>query len=122
MTNQEIPQETTQAKVTPSSRVRDENFYAVFGWMLKRMHLRGNELIVYSVIYAFSQDGESEFTGSTRFLQEFANIRSQQTVITTLKNLERKSYILRREYLYGNVPRVAYRANIELVEARKHLG
>lgn len=68
-------------------KIRDENFYTVLGWMLNVLKLKGNNLIVFAIIYSFSQDGESEFTGSLTYLQSFANIKSQQTVITVLNTL-----------------------------------
>ncbi len=80
------------------NRIRDENFY---------------------IIYAFSQDGKSEFTGSLRYLQSFANIKSQQTVITTLNGLVTQNYILKRSYFDGKVPRVAYKANLQTIEQKK---
>lgn len=43
------------------SRIRNENFYTVFGWMLNELELKGNELIIFGIIYSFSQDGKSEF-------------------------------------------------------------
>ena len=39
--------------------VKNENFYTVFGWMLNELNLRGSDLVVYAIIYSFSQDGES---------------------------------------------------------------
>lgn len=68
-------------------RIKNENFYTVFGWMLNVLELKGNELIVFAIVYSFSQDGESEFTGSLNYLQTFANIKSKNTVLTMLKNL-----------------------------------
>mgnify|MGYP006917400816 CR=1 FL=1 len=61
-------------------KIRNENFYTVLGWMLNVLELKGNELIVFAIIYSFSQDGESEFTGSLTFMQTFANIKAQNTV------------------------------------------
>lgn len=100
-------------------KIRDENFYTVLGWMLNVLDLKGNELIVFAIIYSFSQDGESEFTGSLTFLQSFANIKAQNTVMTMLKNLVDKKLILKREYLKDNVRRVAYRANLEYIDNKK---
>ena len=34
-------------------RIRDENFYTVLGWMLNVLGLKGNELIVFAIIYSF---------------------------------------------------------------------
>ena len=102
------------------NRIRDENFYTVLGWMLNVLQLKGNELIVFAIIYSFSQDGKSEFTGSLRYLQSFANIKSQQTVITTLNGLVTQNYILKRSYFDGKVPRVAYKATLQTIEQKKN--
>lgn len=98
------------------SRIRDDNFYTVIGWMLNVLELKGTELVVFAIIYSFSQDGESEFTGSLSYMQTFANIKSQNTVMTNLKALQEKNYILKREYMKDNVRRVAYRVNFEYVD------
>ena len=100
--------------------IRDENFYTVLGWMLNVLELKGNELIIFAVIYSFSQDGESEFTGSLSYLQAFANIKSHNTVAGILKSLTDRQMIVRRDYVNGNVKRVAYRANMEYVEKMKN--
>lgn len=101
------------------SKIRDENFYTVLGWMLNALELRGNELIVFAIIYSFSQDGESEFTGSLSYLQDFANIKSTQTVLTILNSLLSKEMISKSEYMKGNVRRVAYKANLDFINKRK---
>ena len=49
------------------------NFMVVFGWMITDLDLKGNELLVYSVIYGFSQDGAGEFSGSIEYLQKWTN-------------------------------------------------
>ena len=80
-------------------QIRNENFYTVLGWMLNVLELKGNELIIFAIIYSFSQDGESEFNGSLTYLQNFSNIKSQNTVMATLKSLTDKNYIIKREYM-----------------------
>lgn len=101
-------------------KIRDENFYTVLGWMLNVLELKGNELIVFAIIYSFSQDGESEFTGSLSYLQAFANIKSHNTVTGILKALTDKQMIIRRDYVRDNVKRVAYKANMEYIEKMKN--
>lgn len=105
------------------NKIRDENFYTVLGWMLNVLELKGNELIVFAIIYSFSQDGESEFSGSLSYLQTFANIRSKCTVLAMLKSLTDKNLITKRDYTKGNVQRVAYKANLDYIEkVKKGLG
>lgn len=102
------------------SRIRDENFYTVLGWMLNVLELKSNELIVFAIVYSFSQDEESEFTGSLKYLEDFANI-NHQTAITTLKKLTDKGFIIRREYYMKDslIKRVAYKANFDLIDKLK---
>lgn len=45
-------------------KIRNENFYTVLGWMLNVLELKGNELIVFAIIYSFSQDGERRLQGA----------------------------------------------------------
>jgi len=100
-------------------KIKDENFYTVLGWMLNVLELKGNELIIFAIIFSFSQDGESEFTGSLSYMQTFANIKSQHTVIDTLNKLLEKNMICKREFLKDNVRRVAYRANMQYINLIK---
>ncbi len=91
------------------SRIKDENYYQVQGWMLNRLGLKGTALNVYAIIYAFSQDGESCFTGSLQYLSDFTNT-SRQTVITTLKELVEKGYLVKCESLVNGVKYNTYQA------------
>lgn len=102
------------------SKIRDENFYTVLGWMLNVLDLKGNELIVFAIIYSFSQDGESEYTGSLKYLKDFANIceRSAPALLASLVN---KNYIIKREFFYegSKVKRIGYRVNFEEIDRMK---
>ena len=98
------------------SRIKDENFYTVLGWMLNVLELKGNELIIFAIIYSFSQDGESEFTGSIKYLQDFANIKSHNTVLAALNTLVDKNLIIKRYYEKDNVHRVAYKVNYAQIQ------
>lgn len=72
--------------------IKDENYYVVQGWMRNRLRLKGNDLIVYALIYSFSQDGESEFKGSLSYITDFTGA-SKNTVIRTLDTLEASGLI-----------------------------
>lgn len=73
-------------------KVNDENFICIQGWMINNLKLKGNELLVYAIIYGFSQDGESRFTGSLQYLADWTN-SSKQGVMKNLKSLTEKGYI-----------------------------
>lgn len=58
--------------------------------------LKGNELIVYAVIYGFSQDGKSRFCGSLSYLSKWTNA-TERSVINALQSLREKHLIDREE-------------------------
>ena len=55
------------------SKVKEENYISISGWMVTRLGLKGNELLVYAIIYGFSQDDETMFTGSLQYLADWTN-------------------------------------------------
>lgn len=75
--------------------MNDKSFVMVAGWMVSKLQLKGRELLIYAVIYGFSQDGQSWFTGSVRYLAEWAGC-SKRTVYTTLQSLLEKGLIHKR--------------------------
>ena len=72
--------------------IKNENYYTIFGWMLKELNLNGIDLVVYAIIYSFSQDGESEFKGSLAYIAEFTGA-SERTIRRSLRHLEDMGYI-----------------------------
>lgn len=42
--------------------------------MVTKLNLKGNDLIVYAIIYGFCQDGESVFSGTAAYLSEWLNV------------------------------------------------
>lgn len=99
--------------------IKDDSYYTVFGWMQNILGLKGNELTIFAIIYGFSQDRVSEFTGSVSYLKDFANIDSKQTVYTQLDRLKAKNYIKKRAFKEGNVQRYAYSVNFDTVDAMR---
>jgi len=79
----------------------DENFIVIQGWMVNDLELKGNELLAYALIYGFSQDGESEFTGSLSYLVGWFGF-TKKTAITTLQSLVDKGLVEKTEdYING---------------------
>lgn len=97
------------------SKIRDDNYFQVTGWMLNRLNLKGIALQVYSIIYGFSQDDESYFTGSLQYLSDFTNT-SKPTVIKALKELVDKGYLLKYENEINGVKFNKYKANLLVVK------
>ena len=84
------------------SKVKDENYINIPGWAVTRLGLKGNELLVYSIIYGFSQDGETRFTGSLQYLADWTN-STKQSCIKCLKSLAEKGYITKYEKIVNGV-------------------
>lgn len=85
------------------SAVKDNNFIAIQGWMRTQLNLKGNELLIYALIYGFSQDGESRFKGSRKYIADWCGC-SLNTVDRTLGSLVNKGLLAKYPYTdaYGN--------------------
>lgn len=91
------------------SKVKDENYINISGWMVTRLGLKGNELLVYAIIYGFSQDDETRFTGSLQYLADWVN-STKQSCIKCLKSLVEKGYIIKNEKIVNGVKFCEYQA------------
>lgn len=98
------------------SRIKDENYYQIQGFMINRLGLKGVSLSVYAIIYGFTQDGENEFTGSLQYLCDFCGGVSKPTIIKSLKELVESGYLLRREEIINGVQFNRYKANLPLLK------
>jgi hypothetical protein len=89
--------------------VKDGTYIVIQSWMVNDMNLKGNELLVYAIIYGFTQDGETMFTGSLQYLADWTN-STKQGVSKNLKSLLDKGYIGKREKFINKVKFVEYYA------------
>jgi predicted transcriptional regulator len=90
-----------------TSRIHDNNYIHITGWMVSKLNLKGNDLLVYAIIYGFSQDGNSRFTGSLQYLADWVN-SSKQTVMTSLKKLVEQGFIEKFDKVINGVKFVEY--------------
>lgn len=97
------------------SKIKDENYYQISGFMINRLGLKGVALNVYAIIYGFSQDGESEYTGGLQYLCDFCGGVSKPTVIHALKELSKAGFIIRREEHKNNLTFPRYSVNLPLL-------
>lgn len=100
--------------------MQDSNYYQVSGWMINRLNLKGTELQIYAIIYGFSQDGESEFTGNIRYLCEWTS-STKKTIITALKSLVEKNIIIKNTVDMNGVIFNRYKANLSIVNGEKEV-
>ncbi|MDE5885914.1 MAG: hypothetical protein K2H29_12670 [Oscillospiraceae bacterium] len=91
------------------SMVKNENFIVIHGWMVNELNLKGNELLVYAIIYGFSQTENQFFTGSLKHLAGWTS-STKQGVMKNLKSLIEKNLIQKEEYYVNHVKFVKYYA------------
>lgn len=92
--------------------MKNENYINIQGWMINELKLKGNELILFALIYGFSQDGQSNFYGSLSYLQEFLRV-SRPTVIALLRKLSDKKLITKTEESHYMVVKKLYHPSKE---------
>lgn len=95
--------------------MRDDNYIVIPGWAINRLGLKGNDLIIFSIIYGFSQDGESEFSGSIQYLCDCLNV-TKPTIINSLKNLVSLGYITKRVETINGVIFNRYKVSLQVLE------
>ena len=75
-----------------SKELNSNNYVVIQGWMCNELGLKGNELLIFALIYGFSQDGDTRFYGSRSYMANTFNI-SLPTVDKAIDNLEEKNLI-----------------------------
>ena len=98
----------------------NENYILITGWMVNELKLKGSELFVYALIYGFSQDGESKFYGSRRYIAEWFNC-SLPTIDKALNGLLEKELIIKDEEIVNGVKFNRFRADKETLQGIKKL-
>lgn len=87
----------------------EEKYIIVHDFMIKDLNLKGNELLIYAVIYGFSQTDNHVYSGSLRYLAERTN-STKQGVLKCLKSLTDKGYITKKDMNVRGVKFVEYRS------------
>lgn len=96
--------------------ITDTNHVTVQGWMRTRLNLDGVNLLVFAIVYSFSQDGESEFRGSIDYIKEFIG-KSRDTVMRSLKYLEENKLVKKIDHNTDDGKTNGYIVDIERVNA-----
>lgn len=92
------------------SKVKEQNYVVIQGWMLSKLQLKGNDLLIYAIIYGFSQNTDCKFTGSLQYLADWTN-STKQGCLNSLKNLLDKKLITKKDYIINGVKFVEYYSN-----------
>ena len=100
--------------------LNSENFVTIQGWMCNELQLKGNELLVYALIYGFSKDGESSFFGGRKYIAETFNV-SLPTVDKALQGLLNKNYVFKN--VSGDfITPDSYKVNLDVVVKKLYVG
>lgn len=89
--------------------ISSDNFVVIQGFMCNELNLKGNELLVFALIYGFCQDGKSVYSGGRQYIADTFNI-SVRTVISTLQSLVDQGLIVRHDsddYVHPDIYTVA---------------
>lgn len=90
--------------------IKNENYYQIAGWMVNELKLKGVELNLFAIIYGFSQDEESEFTGNRQYLADFIGV-TRPTIDKALSNLIERQLIIKTTKTLNGVIFNSYRVN-----------
>ncbi len=91
--------------------IKDENYINLQGWMVTKLGLRGQELVCYALIYGFSQDGQSKYSGSSSYIAEWLKI-TKHAAREVLKKLVNKGLLVKHDKTVNGVKLCDYTAVI----------
>lgn len=95
-------------------KVNNANYVCLQGWMIKELQLKGNELIIFAIIYGFSQAPGNKFQGSLQYLADWTGT-TKETVQAALKKLLNKNLIIKEPIYVNKVKYVRYFVNYEIL-------
>ena len=90
--------------------INRENYITIQGWMVTDLKLKGNSLLIYAIIYGFSQEENQRFNGSRQYLAEWTN-GTQRGVQKALNALVESGLLDKKESIVNGVKLCSYRAN-----------
>lgn len=79
-----------------NKQAQNEEFYKLYKWMVNDLHLSGNDLVVYAIVYSFCERGNL-YVGSREFLAHEAGA-TKRTIDYTLKRLLEMGVIEKVEF------------------------
>ena len=90
--------------------MKENTYITIQSWMRTELNLSGTELLVYAVVYGFSQDGQSHYTGSRQYIADWCGctVRSVQTILNDLTD---RGLLTKYESTINNVRHCEYVAN-----------
>jgi len=99
--------------------IKDQNSFTIHGWMRTKLNLSGNALMIYSIIFGFSQDAQSAFYGTRQYLSDFIGA-SRPTVDKALNELCELGYIIKESVEIKNVLFNNFKINFKILDDVKN--
>ena len=103
------------------NKVNRENYINIQGWMITDLELKGNELLIYAIIYGFSQVESQTFGGGLKYLADWTN-STKRSVMNCLQSLIEKGHIGKVEKIINGVKFCEYYAISPVVNKVHHGG
>ena len=88
--------------------MKDNNYVVIQGWMVSRLHLTGNALMVYACIFGFSQGGEW-YTGTAGYLADWCDCQKKY-MLKLLKKMTDEGLLRKRTRDENGVTFCSYQA------------
>ena len=89
------------------------------GWHLviteemRALGLSGNDLMVFALIYGFSQNGQGCFYGSISYICETCGI-SKSTTLRILQDLTQRGFLIKKEIYENGLKYVSYKSGVKM--------
>ena len=83
-------------------------------WMLD-FDLTQTELICLAIIFGFSHDGTSNFSGSASYLSKWCMVKNKKTIYEALKRLSDKKIIIKHENNVNGIKLCYYSFNFDIL-------
>lgn len=89
----------------------ENNYITIQGWMRTKLNLKGVDLMVFAIIYGFSQDGQSVFSGTANYLAEWVGV-SRMSIMRALQKLVEEGLLIKLDKIVNGVKLVDYKINV----------
>jgi len=96
--------------------LKNEDYMIIQGWMINELKLKGNDLLIYALIYSYSKDGEHRFYGSLQYLADWTN-STVSGIQNNIKNLLEKNLIFKNKIGNSQSSRCEYWVNLSLQQS-----
>lgn len=92
------------------SKIPENSYIVIQSFMVRELELKGMELLIYAIIFGFSQTENQAYTGSLKYLMDWTQ-SSKYGVIKSLKSLVDKGLVFKTETYNNGVKFVSYEVN-----------